>query len=454
MNRSIKAVVLEAQLRPSQGGVRMKRRQFQRGRVKRLLLGLSLLAASIGIAAPTAAQAATPCPEATTTTLADCGFETPQLGNGAFLYRPSGSAWTFTGHSGISANNSAFTFSQTAPEGSQVGLVQWAIGSGGTASQLVDGWDMGYSYTLTMSVARRAAFTCSTCASSFEVRLDGQIIGALTVSHTDYRDVSFTFTTTPGSHTLELVSRPGTSSDTTTFIDHIRLTAVDIDADDDGINDAVDNCPNLPNAGQANTDDDTEGDACDTDDDNDDIEDSADNCQFVANSDQTDTDGDGHGNACDTDDDNDGVLDTDDNCALVPNPNQMDTDGEGRGDLCDPTPGNVPGKVSGGGFLDDAAANFGFTSQFKEGMAEPKGNVNYQDKEAGLHLKSTAITSSIITGTHATIRGTGTVNGAPVEFKVEVDDLGEPGGTDTFSIEWTGYTRGGTLSGGNIQIQG
>ena len=55
--------------------------------------------------------------------------------------------------------------------------------------------------------------------------------------------------------------------------------------------------------------------------------DGVDNCPEVANQDQRNTDGDGFGDVCDTDDDNDGVLDTDDNCGLITNADQEDVDG-------------------------------------------------------------------------------------------------------------------------------
>jgi hypothetical protein len=167
-----------------------------------------------------------------------------------------------------------------------------------------------------------------------------------------------------------------------------------------------------------------------------------------------DTDGDGIGDACDTDDDNDGVADAADNCVLVPNPEQLDTDGDGQGDACDATPGSTPGKVTGGGWITPAKNVFGFNAQYRAGMSEPKGSVSYQDKAAGFDLKSTAITSVVISGTHATVRGTGSVNGTLVDFRLEVDDLGEPGVNDTFQISWPGYSAGGVLNGGNIQLQG
>lgn len=114
--------------------------------------------------------------------------------------------------------------------------------------------------------------------------------------------------------------------------------ACDNDDDEDGVGDAGDNCPLVVNPEQTNTDGATDGgDACDLDDDNDTVEDSADNCPLVANLDQSNSDGiaDG-GNACDDDDDNDGVEDGNDNCPLTPNSEQTNTDGTADGgDACD-----------------------------------------------------------------------------------------------------------------------
>jgi hypothetical protein len=59
--------------------------------------------------------------------IGDAGFEVVNVGSGsgAYQYDPAGSAWTFTGGAGVSANNTDFTGGNpAAPEGNQMAFLQ------------------------------------------------------------------------------------------------------------------------------------------------------------------------------------------------------------------------------------------------------------------------------------------------------------------------------------------
>ncbi len=127
------------------------------------------------------------------------------------------------------------------------------------------------------------------------------------------------------------------------------------DRDADGEPDDTDNCPDTPNADQADGDMDGVGNVCDNcvatpnadqaDGDMDGVGDVCDNCVATPNADQADGDMDGVGDVCDNcvatpnadqaDGDMDGVGDVCDNCVATPNADQADGDMDGVGDVCD-----------------------------------------------------------------------------------------------------------------------
>lgn len=118
---------------------------------------------------------------------------------------------------------------------------------------------------------------------------------------------------------------------------------------------------------------------------------------------------------------------------------------------------NTPGKVTGGGMID-SRITFGFSLQYREYAAEPKGNLTYQDHQTGLRLKATSFDLLVIEGDHVWITGTGTTDvGQTVKFKLEIMVMSnkkrpEPDWLNIQIEELNGYETGGSLTGGNVTI--
>jgi hypothetical protein len=159
--------------------------------------------------------------------ITDAGFETPAVGSGrdAWLYNPSGSAWTFSGSAGISGNGSAFTDGNpNAPQGSQVALLQGT----GTISQVAE-FAAG-TYALSFLAAQRGKGNYSTgnsTSQTFVVEVDGIMVGTFTPSDTNYRTyTTANFTVTAGFHTISFVGLDPNGGDNTAFIDAVTLQPV------------------------------------------------------------------------------------------------------------------------------------------------------------------------------------------------------------------------------------
>ena len=84
----------------------------------------------------------------------------------------------------------------------------------------------------------------------------------------------------------------------------------------------------------------------------------------------------------------------------------------------------------------------------------PSGQLEYQNHARDLNIHSISITSVNVSGNTATFSGTCTKNGAGVyTFTVTVEDNGEPGTSDKFTITVSGEpVEGGLITKGNIQI--
>jgi len=117
-------------------------------------------------------------------------------------------------------------------------------------------------------------------------------------------------------------------------------------------------------------------------------------------------------------------------------------------------PASTPGQVTGGGRAPalDGGISFGFTAQNQQNG--PKGGCDVVDAASNVHVKCLSVTSLVVAGTHATFFGSATIDGVATNYRIDVDDLAEPGaGRDTFGIQTdTGFVAGGVLTSGNVQI--
>src|SRR5262249_40450485 len=151
----------------------------------------------------------------------------PNVGTGtfgAFQYDPSGVAWNFSGGAGVAGNGSGFTSGNpNAPEGTQVGFLQ-GTGSFNHSVNLAAG-----SHQISFQAAQRANYGG---AQSFQVLVDGQVVGAFPGLSTAYTaKTTNAFTVAAGNHTITFKGLDPDGGDDTAFVDQVQINAADTLAD-------------------------------------------------------------------------------------------------------------------------------------------------------------------------------------------------------------------------------
>jgi len=177
------------------------------------------------------------------------------------------------------------------------------------------------------------------------------------------------------------------------------------DADDDGIENALDPCPlegnaggwdpRLPN-GPANADDDSDGipNVCDMD-----------NTTFFNNNVDGDVDGDGVG-----------FPNRQDNCPQVANNTQLDSDSDGIGDACDPDDNAVNGHQHESCYPDEVDVGAGGTPNNDPLNFEPCGpGVTTPTPSASATPATETPTATPVTQTPTATPGTETPTGTPTD---------------------------------------
>lgn len=117
-------------------------------------------------------------------------------------------------------------------------------------------------------------------------------------------------------------------------------------------------------------------------------------------------------------------------------------------------PDATPGQVTGGGQVaSEAGDKLAFGFEAKNDSDGLSGSCNLVDPATKTKLRCNSVTALTVDGSEATIYGEATIAGAMTTFRIHVEDLGEPGNSDTFTIQTTsGYQAGGVLKSGNIQL--
>lgn len=116
-----------------------------------------------------------------------------------------------------------------------------------------------------------------------------------------------------------------------------------------------------------------------------------------------------------------------------------------------PPPGSTAGRVNGGGRA--GSLTFGVLARSDEGGLE--GGCNVVEQATDRRVRCLTVDTFVRVGQHATMRGDAEVDGVATRYRIELDDLCDPGaGCDTFTIQTdSGFTGGGVLDSGNVKVR-
>ena len=120
-------------------------------------------------------------------------------------------------------------------------------------------------------------------------------------------------------------------------------------------------------------------------------------------------------------------------------------------DLAATQPLTSPGLATGGGQIP-IDVTFGFMA--KSDQNGVKGNCTVIDRTTKTMVKCLDAATYFQTTSHATFNGNATINGVATTYRIDVDDIAEPGiGFDIFKITTaSGYAATGVLTQGNVQV--
>lgn len=153
--------------------------------------------------------------------LYDSGFETPvqtQTPPANFVLDPGGTPWDFNAKAGIAGNGSTYTAQNgPAPEGKQVAL----LGPAGGIRQKVT--LQAGNYVLSFYAAQRRRGN-SVDRQTISVLLDGEVIGTIVPSGSNYTGYTVRFTASAGKHIIGLADM-GATNDATALIDGVAIVA-------------------------------------------------------------------------------------------------------------------------------------------------------------------------------------------------------------------------------------